>query len=656
MRPFRTGSGGRTASAAVFAAMVLACGALAQQQPGLVVVSPRPELKWLDFYFLDAAIELEWRRNVSQVDPQTGGTIRDTQDRFRQILELDTRGYVGHPNLLELDLSGAFWFTQRLLDLDSTATNETLNEFLFNYDFSGLFFPQQKFPVSVYTKRNQSDIDRVFGSSLEQIWTETGARLTVRDTTFPTNVHVFTRRLEQKDVGFNQNFILDQNTFDANGRVELGAAQSLWWDFSYDDIDQEGDRFLPRAFDRIEGNLTHTFDFGETEQHQLRSVFRYFDESGDFGFRQFLFNPRLRLRPNSSLQTWFDYRFEDLTRSTLELQRHDASANFRHQLYDSLVTTGRLGGIHQDIPTDSFQSNEVDADLRFDYTKRVPLGTLYGGADLNWSRIWQTERGVPIPVFGQPFSFPPTDLIIIFEENVIDTSIVVRDITGTIIYIPPFPNGDVLIDYAIGPEPAGTTTTAGAGADLRYTFDEGALRGLSVYGRYFRQDQDRSPEAFATGLVDNDFTDVVYGVEYNLWKFYFRAEQQIRDSELSPFDSTWLEGRFVQPLGRGSSVVLSANYQQIDRTDVDIRTATTTVSGRWDQQFTDQLRMSLLVLYQNIDGNVGLASEAWEQRLDLTWRLRQTLFYAQLRNRWRDNTGADDTFFQTIFVGLRREF
>jgi hypothetical protein len=649
--------------------------ALAQaSDEGLVLVTQRPELKWIDFYDLDVAIELEWRRNLSQVNPLVGETVTDTQDRFRETLQLGTRGYIGHPNLLQLDLRGSLLVTQRLLDLDSAnGASDNLNELLFEYDVSGLFFPQQKFPITIYSRRNQSDIDRLFGSSLEQVWTETGARLTVHDQTFPTNVHVFTRSLDQTDVAFGQDFTLDQNTFEANGRVELGAAQSMWWDFSYDDINQTGRLFVPRSFDRLEGNLTHTFNFGANEENQLRTVFRIFNETGPFGFTQILVNPRLRLQPWTPLQVWFDYRWEDLQRSTLELTRHNGSVNLRHQLFDSLTTTGRL-----DIPTDSFSSDEILATLQLDYTKQVPLGTFYAVTTLSWDRIWQTDRGTPIPVVGQPYTFPPSDLIIIFAENVEPASIVVRDITGTIVYtlgvdylqlvlptrveIQRIPGGNiapgetVLVDYAIGPEPAGTTTTGDAGINLRYTFDQGPLSGFSVYGRYLRQEQDRTPEAFAAGLLDNDYTDVFFGAEYTVWKLYFKAEHQIRDSDVAPFDATWLQAQYSEPLGKGSSLVLGLNYAQIDRRDVDIRTATTTVSGTWNQQFTDHLWGSLILLYQNINANVGSDSQAFEQQLNLTWRMRQTQVFAQLRNRWRDNTTADDTFFQTIYVGLRREF
>jgi hypothetical protein len=673
----RLGCRARTASAAVIAAAVVA-GTATAQEPGPVVVSPRPELEWLYFQDIDLALRLEWRRDVDEVDPQTGGTVRDVQDRFREILELGTRGFVGHPNLLQLDLRGSLWLTQRHLDLDSTGSSDNIDDTLWEYDLNGLFLQQQKFPVTVYSRRTQSDVDRVFGGSLEQTWTETGARVNVRDRRFPTNIKVFTRKLEQEDFGLDQDFTVDQNTVEADGRVQLEPTHNMWWDFSYDDIDESGDLRATRSFDRIEGNLTHTIDFGDADEHQLRSVVRVFDQSGDVDFRQFLINERLRIRASEALLAWLDYRYEDLERSTVELRRHDASANFRHTLFDSLVTTGRFGGIHQDMPTDTFESDELDAELALDYTKRVPGGTFFGTADLRWSRVWQSDRGEPIPVVGAPYTFPPSDLIIIFEENVVESSVVITDITGTIVYsrnvdytllvlqdrveIRRIPGGNiafgetVLIDYDIGPEPGGRTTTTGAGVSLRYTIDEGLLSGLSVYTRYFQQDEDRSPEDFVAGVVDNDFYDLVYGAEYNLWKLYLKAEQQIRDSDLSRLETTWLEARYVEPLGRGSSLVLSALYQQVDREDVDIRTATTTISGTWNQQITDRLRGSLILLYQNVDGNAGFDSEAFEQKLDLTWRHRLTQVYAQLRNRYRDNTGADDTFFQTIIVGVRREF
>ncbi len=659
------------------AAAMLAGGVLAQDSAP-VVVSPRQELTWLDFYYLDAALELEYRRDESRIDPTVGSSTKDTEDRFRQLLELSTQGFVGHPNLLQLDLRGGLRFTQRLIDEDTTGIDDNFNEFLFEYDLNGLFFQKQRYPFSVYSRRTQSDVDRLFGGSVEQTWTQTGAKLNVRSDVFPTNVEIFVRELEQDDRTFAQDFTLDQKTAQADGRVNISPNQQMWWDFTFDDIEERGENRATISFDRLEANVSHTMNFGWDNLHQLRSRVRYFDQSGDRNFEQFLWTERLHLRPNRKLDVFFDTRFENFERETVEVRRLDASSNFRHQLFDSLVTTGRLGGLHEDLRGDPFESDEIQASLAFDYTKRVPKGTFYAGVGGNFNRRWQDERGVAVPVTDRSFTFPPSDLIIIFEDNVEPSSIVVADLLGVpytvgmdylqlvtpdrveIRRLPP-PGGivageTVLISYDIGPEPSGRTTTTDLGFSLRYTFDETFLRGLSVFVIYLDQDQRRSPSDFSAQLQENDFTDLRYGVEYNAWNLYLKAEAQERDSSISSFESYLFEARYTHPLGRGSTLGLSATYQHIDRTDENIRTDSATVTGSWNQRFTDHLRGSLILVYQNIDGNVGFDTQAFDQTLNLRWVYRQTEVYAQLRNAIRDNDGADDTWFQTISLGLRREF
>ena len=55
------------------------------------------------------------------------------------------------------------------------------------------------------------------------------------------------------------------------------------------------------------------------------------------------------------------------------------------------------------------------------------------------------------------------------------------------------------------------------------------------------------------------------------------------------------------------------------------------------------------------EDNLDNETDAFEQRLDVYWRIRQLDVYAQVRNSVR-NTNADDTSFQRFIVGFRREF
>src|SRR5205085_2076409 len=106
----------------------------------------------------------------------------------------------------------------------------------------------------------------------------------------------------------------------------------------------------------------------------------------------------------------------------------------------------------------------------------------------------------------------------------------------------------VAIDYAVGPEPANTTTTIGVGTSWRYDFDESFLKGAGVYIRYFHQDQDRTsskPDLLLPANVD----DLVVGADYRIGVITLSAEHQWHDSTLSPYNATRFNANYDQPMG-----------------------------------------------------------------------------------------------------------
>ena len=655
--------------------LLLTAIAIAQPAPddGPLVISPELDLEPIYFYGVDTALELEWRRNDDSVERSDGSEERGTQDRLREIFELRTEGFIGHPNLVEFDIGGRVWLEQNWLDFTGSP-NTFINQILYEWDVNAFLIQETRLPVTLYTRQNVSDIDRQFGGSLENTFRETGARINFVDDVLPTSVQLFRRRIEQQDNDLGRDFNIDQDTVQADGRIVFGQAHRIAWDAKYDDIDQSGDLRVPQSFNRFEANATHMLSFGLEEQSTFRTQFRFFDETGFRDLRQIRVEPRLRLWHSEDLISWYDYSYGQDDLEDQEQWFHRGSANVQYQLFDSLTTIGNVGVDFFGIPTEDFNSNEVYGRVDLQYLKEVPLGLLAVNFDGSVSYIDQSERGASVQISDDLRVFGPANLIVIDQRNVSESSIVITDVTGIIIYTSGFdystvsfpdrveirrlaggdiaPGQAVLIDYTIGPEPGGNTDTTGLGVDVRYTFEEGPLVGLSVYGQYFRQDQRRT--IVLEDFPEDEFTDVRYGVDYNFWKLYVNAEQLRRDGTLSSFNVTRVEGRYTEPLGRGSNLVLSALYQDIDREDSS-RTQTTTFSGQWRQQIGEDLRLALILQYQLTDDDLGFDSNAFEQQFDITWRKGQTEVYAQIRTSIND-TNTDDTTFQRFIVGLRREF
>lgn len=647
----------------------------AQAQDGEpIVLSPQPPLEWFHFYDLDLALELEWRANITERDSATLPSTRDVQNRVREILDARTTGFVGHPNLLELDLGGRFWFEQLWQDFDSTGTDQFIGQTLLNWDVSGLLIKESSFPITIYSRQNTTTIDQQFGGSLENTFSETGGRVNLRDQVFPTNFQVFYRKILQDNPAAAQDFKLDQFTVQADGRVEMSQDQRLAWDLKWDNVHQTGNLFVPNSFNRLEGNATHTFEFGEQDRNILRTQLRVFNETGQLDFTQIRLDPRLRLVHSDDLNSWYDYTFEYDQRTGQEQLVNRGTANVQYQLFDSLMIIGNAGFNLLDIPTQDFDSAEIFGRGDVQYTKEVPLGLL--NANLNGFVSWvdQSPQGAPVQLTNQIFTFSVANTFTINQRNVVASSIIITGLGGVPTYMLgtdytvqtfadstqvtrlisgsiPAPPVSVQVSYVIGPDPGGTTFVEGVGLEGRYTFEEGILTGLSAYANVFLQN-----EARPVGNDENDFTDLRYGVEYSVWKLYFKAEREHRFSDFSPFEATRLEARYTETLGRGSTVVLSALYQDLDRQNEGVRTRTATLSGQWAQLIGDNLQLSLLLQYQWSDDTVALQSQGFEGQFDLSWRYRQTEIYAQVRGTLNDSSTADDTSFQRFIVGFRREF
>lgn len=649
----------------------------AAQDEGSIVITGREELEWLHLGDIRASIETYFQRRIDEVESPDGATTRDTEDRLREELNLETDGFIGHPNLIELDLSVGLRLEQRWLDSDTLDTDGTEYENFWEYDVSALILKEGKAPLTLYSRRRQTTIDRQFGGSLDNTLTEHGARLRVRDKTLPSLFQYFHREQDQTSLQEQSDFDLTQDTFQWQTQYSPGEGQLLTWDYTYDNVDEGGSARRANAFERHDAIAIHTWRFGpEAYRSNLRSALLLYKETGQFPLERIRLDESLDLRHSRSFETRYDYTFHQESRADARQTFHRGSVGFRHQLFDSLTTTGDVGLSRLELTQGDFRSDQQFASVGLDYTKRAPYGHLTAAAAVRYTRQDDSEQGEELQITDEPHQFNSAGRILLTRRNIILDSIRITDVTGLFIYAENVdysvraigetveirrilggaiaPAQPVLIDYRIGPEPGSTTDTINGSISARYDFDEGILRGLGLYVQYRRQDQQRSSRG-RVELIEEDVRDLTYGAEYNFWRMSLLAERQNHDSTLSPFDSTRFEARYVDRFAPGSALALSADYDSLDFVDDNVTTEILTLDGRWDQRITDRLRSSLRLTWRLEDDSAGADLQAFEQQLDLTWEYRQTTVYAKVRNSILDSE-VNDSLFQTFIVGIRREF
>lgn len=347
-----------------------------------------------------------------------------------------------------------------------------------------------------------------------------------------------------------------------------------------------------------------------------------------------------------------------------------------HSLFESLTTVGEIGASNLSLSPEDFQSDQLHVNLDLNYSKRIPGGSLYATAlgHYNWQN--DSDRGTGIQILDESHVFDVSDIVVLSRRNIITPTIVVTDAPGFITYsefvdytVLQFgnrveirrilggnitANQSVLVDYEIGPEPGGKTTTRSHGITLRYRLQEGPLRGLSFFTRYLDVDEIR-PRAIQALFPEADVQDLVYGIEYDNGPWSLLAEKQKHDSTISPFERMRLELIYRHRFSNGSQFSLNAYYNDTDNFASNFRTTSTTVTARWDGAITDKLHASLYAIWRLEDSSSKNDSEGFDQQLDLTWRYRQTTLYATIRNSNLDSD-LTDTNSQLFLFGFRREF
>ncbi len=672
--------GGLTPGVVIAAAIlfVVMSGAVASAQDdgAPVVIGQNEELQTLVLETPTVTVDLFGRYEQRDIDHSDGRTTREQETLYRGVVELETTGFVGHPNFINLKLFGALQLSYE--DVESSTANlfSSSTESILRYDVSAIILQRSNYPVTIYSRRDQTLVDRQFGGTLDNTVFENGIRASLRSDIAPTQLHIFRREQKQEDRLGGTEYDYTQNTVELHGQVRPAEGQSLLWDYTFDDVNESTRSAGDNSFDRHDLLGSHTYDFGDARQHQLRSSAQMQSQSGRNELDRFRWDERLRLRHTKNFETRYDLVVDRNERpgSTQSLQR--VSAGFRHQLYDSLVTTGQFDGSNLEFEEENFTSDDRSANLDLEYTKRVPYGRLVATSGMRISRREEGERGTTILISDETRRFSVAGTILIDRRNVVVSSIFLTDAAGIVVYqegadftvrefadrveirrvlaglIPP--TGVVRIDYEIGPEPGSTTDTQGWSASVRYRVDEGPLSGLSLFGRYFQQDQDRTGEGLLE-LPEDDIKDLTYGIEYDWWDITLLAEQRTRTGSLSSFGTVRLEGRYVRRFDQRGSMTLSVRYQDTDHSTEGFRTKITTFSGRWNQKLTDTLRLGVEVLWRDEQDSSGLDSSGFEQSIDLNWNYRQTTIYARFRNALLESE-ADDSNSQHFLLGVRREF
>ncbi len=551
-------------------------------------IASGPPRNYFSLDRFDAYLELESSFDYVHVQSQRRGLfqLNTTQKNRDLVLEekmgFEFEGAILDPKLATIAGNFEVGLAQSRSKENSLFGDLTDNNtgYLVGYDLRANLFQGRTISGSVYGFQKDDRIPRRFQPTLREDRSGYGTSWYFAHDTFPMELTIETTETDRTG---NRRSLNDEHFTESN--LHYGAQwlisdrQKATLSFEHTNNKQEfqGIR-VPFETERDLLTIDHELRFGDDEQHLLRTLIHWQEESGSFARDFFEIGPQLTLRHNKNLHTFYKYQFNRERFSGVDIETQRADFQIVHQLYSNLTTTLDVFALHEDIE-DDLNTTQTGASIDWQYNRRNRWGHFHA----NLALAYDTEHangndGVRI-VLDESGTFRDPLPIIIRNRNVMPGSIVVTDPTGFILFFEGLdylvianrnayelvrlatgriPNGaTVFIDYRYRLPTTGQIDTMRVDMSLEQRF----TNGITPYYRlsYRNQEDDFSTGFFGYADRTNHHR---LGVKYEQKRYTAGAEFEIFDDSIEPYYAFHVDGLYHIVQTADHSVDASARFSR----------------------------------------------------------------------------------------------
>ena len=335
---------------------------------------------------IDAYLELESQFDQTRVRNdgrgRFGGDRRQTNRDWRveERVGFKLAGTVIDPSFITYQTDVSFALTQDRFDEDAPFAKRSDSDtgYLLNYDVRVDLLRGKPISGSFYGLRVDDRFSRRFQPTLRERRTGFGTSWYFAHDRFPMELsydHLETDRTGNADDRDDEHFT--NSTFHYGAQWLLSEHHRFKLDYDHSKHKQEFQGSV-RSFETTRDlwTLEHELSFGEQQQHELRTLIHWQEESGDFARDLFEFGPQLTLRHSERLQTSYKYQLSREHYEQIRLTQHRGEFQFVHQLYSNLTTTGNVFGLYEKVD-DDVETVQYGAGIDWQYNRRNPYGHFY---------------------------------------------------------------------------------------------------------------------------------------------------------------------------------------------------------------------------------------------------------------------------------------
>jgi len=344
---------------------------------------------------------------------------------------LNSSSYFYHPNFLKVDLT-AEYNPEKRQDIYLVVPDQSEVKTVQRLNINTTLFNQRQLVIGTYANFNESYTNRENLTNLKVNSTNWGTNLVYANEVLPVNVSYqqgFTKETEmQSDRVFNTrqcNFLGSANkSFSARDNNQLSYSHNTFSRLDYNQFE------IRNASDII--NLNNSLYFDERRNYSFNSNISVTRQKGNDTYNSMQANENLTLKLPENLIAGSNYGFYSIDRELQNLKQNNVNLFLRHHFYQSLFTeaTYEYGKVDQSI------YKEVNKKAGFDlrYEKNIPTGHLSLSYSISRLNQYRKSASVLIQIINEAYTLTDGQIRLLNKPNIVPGSVVVKDITGTIIY------------------------------------------------------------------------------------------------------------------------------------------------------------------------------------------------------------------------------
>lgn len=347
-------------------------------------------------------------------------------------IKLNTSAYLWKPDILKIYVGGEFnpeSRNEKYLIVPDRSEARTLSKL----DLRATLFDNKSVNLNSYLNLNQNYFNREYLTNIRSDNRQIGALLGISNKVLPMTVSYRETKWKQNEIQTGREFAMDQQNIESRITRSFGSFDKSELRISYDDYNYKyNDQYeTNNQVKRI--NFNNSIWFDQKHNYSIISNILYHDQAGTYDFTKTEVLEQINFILPNNFRLNSGYNLFQLSDEYQDILSHRGSISLSHKLFESLYSSA-FGELHI-LDHSLYNEKNLKAGAEVRYTKSIKNSKLNISYKYYLYNSEMVSSPEPIQIVNESHILSDGNITLLDKPFIDPGSIIIRDITGTIIYI-----------------------------------------------------------------------------------------------------------------------------------------------------------------------------------------------------------------------------